>query len=95
MKKPPDPATDAAIAEYIATHGVTRCPAAAVGETTASMSEADQQAIKKHAADLEELAAAYGRNVRVAYLTPAQRELRKKLAARRLQAYRARKKAGK
>jgi hypothetical protein len=44
---------DAAIAAFIQTKGITRCPTACVVRTQASVSKADQEALQHRAAELE------------------------------------------
>lgn len=46
--------TNAAIAEFIATRGVTLCPTAAVAETTASMPSEDRMVLATHIQQLED-----------------------------------------
>jgi hypothetical protein len=45
--------TDAAVAAFIATRGVTRCPAACATRTTASVPEADRKALTEHFEEIE------------------------------------------
>ena len=75
-----DPAIEQAIAEHIARHGVSRCPVAAVAETTAVIPVADLNAIAAHAAELDGLKAAYLPGA-LSKLTPAQRAVRIKMVS--------------
>jgi hypothetical protein len=46
---------EAAVAEFIRTKGVTRCPTACVSPTQGSVAEADREALEEHAAEQDRL----------------------------------------
>ena len=46
---------EAAVAAFIRTKGVTRCPTACVVRTQATISIADRESLQKRAAEIEEL----------------------------------------
>jgi hypothetical protein len=46
---------EAAVAEFIRTKGVTRCPTACVSPTQGSVAAADREALEEHAAEQDRL----------------------------------------
>jgi len=46
---------EAAVAAFIRTKGITRCPTACVGKTQGTVSLADREALQRRAAEIEKL----------------------------------------
>jgi 7-keto-8-aminopelargonate synthetase-like enzyme len=51
----PEADGEAAVAEFIRTKGVTRCPTACVSPTQGSVAAADREALEEHAAEQDRL----------------------------------------